>query len=103
MLEAEDFIAKSDWKAAAAKLAAWLAEHPSDARALFDAGYVADAQNQARRCRSLLPPCDRGGPKSFEAHLSLGLLLARQGKQRTRATGARRRHAARPRRRPDHS
>ena len=44
--EAEAFILKSDWKAAEAKLNPWLAAHPTDARALFDAGYVADLQNR---------------------------------------------------------
>ncbi|MGC1463469.1 MAG: hypothetical protein WA802_14795, partial [Terracidiphilus sp.] len=44
VLSAETAIATSDWKTAEAKLDPWLATHPTDARALFDAGYVADAQ-----------------------------------------------------------
>jgi predicted Zn-dependent protease len=68
--DAEAAILKSDWKAAEAKLDPWLAAHPTDARALFDAGYVAEAQNRAVEAN----------PQSFEAHLALGLLLVRQGK-----------------------
>ena len=44
--EAEAAIVKSDWKTAETKLDAWLTSHPGDARALFDAGYTADAQNR---------------------------------------------------------
>jgi tetratricopeptide (TPR) repeat protein len=77
---AEAAIAGSDWKTAEAKLHAWLAAHPSDARALFDAGYVADAQNRLDDAASLYRQAIVANPGSFEAHLSLGLLLARQGK-----------------------
>jgi predicted Zn-dependent protease len=71
---------KSDWKAAEAKLDAWLAAHPDDARALFDAGYVADAQNRLEDAAGLYRRAVEANPQSFEAHLSLGLLLARQNK-----------------------
>ena len=50
---AEAAIAASDWKTAEAKLDSYLAAHPSDARALFDAGYVADAQNRLDDAASL--------------------------------------------------
>jgi len=46
VIDAEALIVKSDWKGAEEKLAPWLADHPTDARALFDAGYAADAQNK---------------------------------------------------------
>ncbi|HEY1159102.1 MAG TPA: tetratricopeptide repeat protein [Terracidiphilus sp.] len=78
--DAEAAIVKSDWKAAAAKLDLWLAAHSDDPRALFDAGYVADAQNRLDDAESLYRRAVDANPKSFEAHLSLGLLLARQGK-----------------------
>lgn len=78
--EAESLISKQDWKGAETKLAAWLAAHPEDARALFDAGYVADAQNKADEAAAFYGRAVKADPKSFEAHLSLGLLLARQGK-----------------------
>lgn len=77
---AETAIASSDWKQAEAKLDAWLLTHPQDARALFDAGYVADAQNRLDDAAGLYRRAVDANPKSFEAHLSLGLMLARQGK-----------------------
>lgn len=77
---AEAAIVKSDWKTAQAELDLWLAAHPDDARALFDAGYVADAQNRLDDAASLYRRAVEANPNSFEAHLSLGLLLARQGK-----------------------
>jgi tetratricopeptide (TPR) repeat protein len=77
---AEADLVKSEWKAAEAKLDAWLAAHPADARALFDAGYVADAQNRLDDAVGLYRRAVEVNAQSFEAHLSLGLLLARQGK-----------------------
>jgi Tfp pilus assembly protein PilF len=78
--EAEEFITKADWQSAQTKLTAWLATHPDDARALFDAGYVADAQNKLEDAAGFYSRAVKADPKSFESHLSLGLLLARQGK-----------------------
>jgi tetratricopeptide (TPR) repeat protein len=80
VLSAEAAIATSDWKTAEAKLDPWLATHPTDARALFDSGYVADAQNRLDDAAVLYRRATTAKPSSFEAHLSLGLLLARQGK-----------------------
>lgn len=77
---AEASISKSDWKTAEAKLDSWLVSHPTDARALFDAGYVADIQNRLDDAVALYRRAISADPNSFEAHLSLGLLLARQGK-----------------------
>lgn len=77
--EAEAAIAKSDWKGAETALILWLADHATDARALFDAGYVADAQNRPVDAEALYRRAIEADPNSFEAHLSLGLLLARQG------------------------
>ncbi|MFZ0338426.1 MAG: tetratricopeptide repeat protein [Terracidiphilus sp.] len=77
---AEAAIASSDWKTAETKLDSYLAVHPTDARALFDAGYVADAQNRFDDAAALYRRAIAANPKSFEAHLSLGLLLARQSK-----------------------
>lgn len=78
--DAEAAIIKSDWKAAEAKLGPWLAVHPTDARALFDAGYVADAQNLLDDAAALYRRAVEANPQSFEAHAELGLLLARQNK-----------------------
>lgn len=80
VMDAEALIVKADWKGAEAKLTAWLADHPSDARALFDAGYAADAQNKLDEAAGFYRRAVEADPKRFEAHLSLGLLLARQGK-----------------------
>ena len=77
---AESAIASSDWKTAETRLDSYLAAHPTDARALFDAGYVADAQNRLDDAAALYRRAIAADPKSFEAHLSLGLLLARQKK-----------------------
>lgn len=77
---AEAAIVKSDWKTAELKLAAYLTAHPDDARALFDAGYVADAQNKLDDAAGFYRRAVKVNPKSFEAQVSLGLLLARQGK-----------------------
>jgi len=75
---AEAAMAKSDWKTAETKLNPWLAAHPSDARALFDAGFVADAQNRLDDAAGLYRRAIGADAQSFESHLSLGLLLARQ-------------------------
>jgi predicted Zn-dependent protease len=80
VIAAEAAIANSDWKTAETKLEPWLAAHPGDARALFDAGYVADAQNRLDDAADLYRRAVEANPKSFEAHLSLGLVLARQNK-----------------------
>jgi predicted Zn-dependent protease len=77
---AEAAIAASDWKTAEAKLDPYLAAHPADARALFDAGYVADAQDRLDDAAALYRRAIAADPNSFEAHISLGLLLARQNK-----------------------
>lgn len=77
---AEAEIVKSDWKAAQGILTPYLAAHPTDARALFDAGYVADTQNHPEDAAGLYRRAVQSNPSSLEAHLSLGLLLARQGK-----------------------
>jgi predicted Zn-dependent protease len=77
---AEAAITASDWKTAEAKLDPYLAAHPSDARSLFDAGYVADAQDRLDDAAALYRRAIAAEPNSFEAHISLGLLLARQNK-----------------------
>jgi tetratricopeptide (TPR) repeat protein len=78
--EAEALLAQSNWQAAADKLNTYLATHPTDAHALFDAGYAADAQNHADQAADFYRRAIAADPSLLEAHLSLGLLLARQGK-----------------------
>jgi tetratricopeptide (TPR) repeat protein len=75
---AEASIVKSDWKTAATQLDAWLTGHPADPRALFDAGYVADNLDRLEDAIAFYRRAIDANPNSFEAHLSLGLLLARQ-------------------------
>jgi tetratricopeptide (TPR) repeat protein len=77
---AEAAIAASDWKTAEAGLNTWIAANPNDARALFDLGYIADAQNRLDDAAGFYRRAIAADPKSFDAHLSLGLLLARQHK-----------------------
>jgi tetratricopeptide (TPR) repeat protein len=79
--DAEADIVKSDWKGAGAKLDAYLATHSTDARALFDAGYVADHEDHLDQAAAFYRRAIEANPNSFEAHLALGLLLARQGKK----------------------
>lgn len=79
--DAEAAIVKSDWKTAADKLDAYLAAHATDPRALFDAGYVADHQEHLDAAAGFYRRALEANPNSFEAHLALGLLLARQGKK----------------------
>jgi tetratricopeptide (TPR) repeat protein len=77
---AEIAIGQSDWKTAETKLEAWLTTHSADARALFDAGYVADEQNRPDDAARLYRRAVEANPQSFEAHVELGMLLARQRK-----------------------
>ncbi len=77
--DAEAAILRSDWKAAQHKLEEWLKANPKDGHALFDAGYVADAQNRTQEAVVYYRQAVLAEPKSFAAHLSLGLLLARMG------------------------
>ena len=81
LADAEAAIVKADWKTAAAQLDAYLNTHSTDARALFDAGYVADHQDHLDAAATFYRRAADANPNSFEAHLSLGLLLARQGKK----------------------
>ncbi|HWA92967.1 MAG TPA: tetratricopeptide repeat protein [Terracidiphilus sp.] len=78
--DAEEAIAKSDWATAEKALDTWLAAHPEDGRALFDAGYVADQQNRENDAAGLYGRSVAAAPNSFETRLMYGLLLARQGK-----------------------
>lgn len=77
---AESRIAVSDWKGAEAKLAAYLTAHPNDARALFDAGYVAEALQKDDDAAAFYSRAVKADPNRFEARLAYGLLLARHGK-----------------------
>jgi predicted Zn-dependent protease len=77
---AEAAIAQSDWRRAEAELGPWLATHPVDARALFDAGYAADEQNRLDDAATYYRRATMANPQLFEAHVEYGMLLARQDK-----------------------
>ncbi len=77
--QAESAIEAQNYPAAATQLDAWLAAHPADARALFDRGYVADAQGQTADAASWYRKAIAADPKQFESRLALGLILAGQG------------------------
>ena len=57
----------------------WISAHPADARALFDLGYIEDAENHPDAAVADYKKSIEADPKQFESRLSLGLLLARQG------------------------
>ena len=73
---AEAAIEAKNYSAAESQLTVWLSAHPDDARALFDRGYVADAQNQTDSAESWYRKAIAADPKQFESRLALGLLLA---------------------------
>jgi len=77
--QAESAIAARNYPAATYQLDAYLSAHPGDARALFDRGYVADAQGQTADAESWYRKAIAADPKQFEAHLALGLVLAGKG------------------------
>jgi tetratricopeptide (TPR) repeat protein len=79
LIDAESAIAASDWKTASTKLDTFLASHATDARALFDAGYVAEHQDLLDAAAAFYHRAIQANPNSFEARLAFGLLLARQG------------------------
>ena len=71
---AEDKIEAHDFDAARPSLVGYLQQHPADARALFDLGFVEDStgeQDAAERDYSKAIAAD---PKQFESHAAIGLL-----------------------------
>lgn len=81
LAQAEAAIAEKDFARAQALLDAYLSAHSNDARALFDRGYVEDAQNRDDSAAGYYQKAIAADPKQFESRLALGLILARQGKQ----------------------
>ena len=70
-----------DYAAARPLLQTYLAQHPNDARALFDLGYVEDASDHQDAAAADYRKAIAADPKQFEARLALGLLLAHQNQQ----------------------
>lgn len=79
--QAESAIESKDFDRARSLLDTYLSAHPTDARALFDRGFVEDAQGRDNPAESYYRKAIAADPKQFEPRLALGLILARQGKQ----------------------
>ncbi len=77
---AESKIAQHDYAAARPILESYVSQHPDDARALFDLGYVEDASNHDDAAAADYRKAIAANPKQFEARLAFGLLLAHQDK-----------------------
>jgi predicted Zn-dependent protease len=73
---AEDRITAHDYEGARPSLLAYLAQHPGDARALFDLGYIEDSTGQQDAAERDYKKAIAVDPKQFEAHAALGLLYA---------------------------
>jgi tetratricopeptide (TPR) repeat protein len=76
---AEEKIDAKDLAGARTLLVKYLEQHPNDARALFDLGYVEDAGNHSEAAAADYRKAIAADPKQFESRLALGLLLSRQG------------------------
>ena len=79
LTDAEGNIALQNYTKARSLLLPWLSAHPNDARALFDLGYLEDAENHPDAAAANYKKSIEADPKRFESRLSLGLLLAREG------------------------
>jgi tetratricopeptide (TPR) repeat protein len=79
LADAEANISLQNYDKARNLLLPWLSAHPNDAQALFDLGYLEDAENHPDAAIANYKKSIEANPMRFESHLSLGLLLARQG------------------------
>lgn len=75
----ESNIGSRQYAKAAALLDAYIAAHPTDARALFDRGYCADALGRTAQAKDFYQKAIAADPKQFESRLALGLILAGEG------------------------
>jgi tetratricopeptide (TPR) repeat protein len=73
---AEDKVEAREYEAARPLLLSWLAEHPADARALFDLAFVEDSTGQQDAAERDYAKAIAADPKQFESHAALGLLYA---------------------------
>ncbi|HEY0796182.1 MAG TPA: tetratricopeptide repeat protein [Acidisarcina sp.] len=78
--KAEDAMEGRDLTAARTILERYLPKHPADPRALFDLGYIEDAQDHMEAAESDYRKAIAADPKQFESRLALALLLARADK-----------------------
>lgn len=77
--EVESAIAAKNYTLARARLEIYLSAHPDDARALFDRGFVEDAQGHTDAAEGWYRKAVAADPKQFEARSALGLILAAKG------------------------
>jgi tetratricopeptide (TPR) repeat protein len=75
----ESAISNKNYAKAGAMLDGYLGAHPGDARALFDRGYCYDAEGKTEQAKDYYRKAAAADPKQFEAHLALGLILAKEG------------------------
>ncbi|HEY6446129.1 MAG TPA: tetratricopeptide repeat protein [Acidobacteriaceae bacterium] len=79
LTQAESAIEQQQYSVADARLDIWLSAHPNDARALFDRGYAAQAQNHIDAAESWYRKAIAADAQQFESRLALGLILASKG------------------------
>jgi tetratricopeptide (TPR) repeat protein len=77
---AEEKIDQGDFGGARPLVAAYLAQHPFDARGLFDMGYIDQAVGHPEAAESQYRKAIAADPKQFESRLALGLMLAGENK-----------------------
>lgn len=77
---AEDKIDARAYDAARPLVLSYLQQHPQDARARFDLGYIEDSTGQGEQAAQDYRRALALDPGQFESHAALGLLLAQEGK-----------------------
>ena len=77
---AEDKIDAHAYDAARPLVLSYLEQHPQDARARFDLGYIEDSTGQGEQAIRDYRRAIEIDPRQFESHAALGLLLAQEGK-----------------------
>jgi len=80
--DVEAAMAAKNYPLATARLEIYLSAHPNDGRALFDRGYVEDAQGHTETAEVWYRKAAAADPNQFEARSALGLLLAARGDPR---------------------
>lgn len=78
---AEDKIEAHDYDGARPLLLGYLQQHPEDARALFDLGFVEDSTGQQDAAEREYGKAIAADPKQFEPHAALGLLYAQTNRR----------------------
>ncbi len=80
LASAEDKMSQKDLVGARTILDGYLAQHATDARALFDIGYLEDLSDHDEQATVAYKRAIEADPKQMESQLALGLVLARDGK-----------------------